>query len=199
MSLYGSPADYDESLSSFLSNHVKYHEQFGSPVPNPYYWAGNEHDFLAPWLFSIGPNCTNTQYWTRKLTYMHFSNTPHGIPGNDDYGSMSTWLLFGSLGLFPQAGTSRFFIGSPRINNAKLTLKHWNKVNTHLEINVLNNSEENTFIKKLLVNNQEWKLPYIDRSMLVNENVKLDFYMHSIPSSGLCSASASASTFSSVK
>jgi predicted alpha-1,2-mannosidase len=186
MALYESPEAFDASLQSFLSNHVPYHEKFGSAVPNPYYWAGNEHDFLAPWLFNVGPNCINGQYWTRKLTYMHFSNTPHGIPGNDDYGSMSTWLLFGSLGIFPQAGTSRFFIGAPRVNTASIRLKHWNAPSTLLEIVTHNNSQENTYIEKLLVNGKEWTVPYIDRSVLTSSDVKLEFFMSSTPFSGLC-------------
>jgi len=184
--LYSSPDEFNANLESFMSNHVIFHEKFGSSVPNPYYWAGNEHNFLAPWLFNVGSNCTNTQYWTRRLTYMHFSNTPHGIPGNEDYGSMSTWLLFASIGLYPQAGTSRFFIGSPRIISGKIRLHHWNRTDTYLEIVTVNNSPENVYVDKLFVNGKEWLKPFIDRSDLTHMNVKLEFYMHSDAISSLC-------------
>jgi putative alpha-1,2-mannosidase len=188
MNLYDSPAAFDASLRSFLDNHVSYQEKLGSAAPNPYYWAGNEHDFLAPWLFSYGPNCTSTQYWTRRLTQMHFSNTPHGIPGNDDYGSMSTWLLYASLGIYPQAGSTRYILGSPRVAHAMMTLQHWKSTPTTLEIVTYNNDNTaNVFVEKLLVNGVEWTQPFIDRSMLTNTaNVKLEFYMHSAPTSGLC-------------
>lgn len=188
LALYNSPNDFNEALSQFLENHVPYFDKFGNAVPNPYYWAGNEHDHLAPWLFNIGPNCTNTQYWTRKLTYMHYSNTPHGIPGNEDYGAMSSWFIFTSLGIYPQAGTTRFFIGAPRVKEAKITLTHWNEPRTTvLTILTENNSVENTYIDKLLVNGQVWDKPYLDRSVLTSGDVTLQFFMHNTPTSSLCS------------
>lgn len=29
-----------------------------------------------------------------------------GLPGNDDYGTMSAWFLFASIGFYPRAGSS---------------------------------------------------------------------------------------------
>ena len=180
ISLFPSPAAFDQALSDFFVNHIPYHEKFNSAAPNPYYWAGNEHDFLASYLFNYGPNCTNTQYWSRLANQMHFSNTPHGIPGNEDYGSMATWLLFSSLGIFPNAGTSQFLVGSPRVQSAKLKLRHWNSDYSTLEIITYGNSAENVFVEKLLVNGVEYKQPFIERSVLANPSgVKLEFYMHS--------------------
>jgi hypothetical protein len=37
-------------------------------LPNPWYWAGNEPDLLAPWLFNFARGAaTRTQFWTRWL------------------------------------------------------------------------------------------------------------------------------------
>lgn len=186
--LYPSPEAFDASLETFMVNHVPFHNKFGSAAPNPYYWAGNEHDFLAPYMFNFGPDCTNTQYWTRELTKMHFSNTPHGIPGNDDYGSMATWVLFSSLGLFPQAGLNRFLLTSPRVKAATVVLKKLNSNRpSKLVIKTYNNSDSNVFVQKLLVNGQEWTSPIIDRNVLVAKDiVTLEFYMQSTKASGLC-------------
>ncbi len=41
--------------------------KLGNLLPNPYYWAGNEHDMLAPFMFNWGPNCTKSQYWARQV------------------------------------------------------------------------------------------------------------------------------------
>ena len=54
---------------------------------------------------------------------MHFHDSPAGLPGNDDYGSMSTWLLWGSLGVYPVAGTDAFLVGSPAVQAATVTLQ----------------------------------------------------------------------------
>lgn len=37
----------------------------GTALPNPYYWAGNEPDILAPWLFSLAGRPDLTAKWTR--------------------------------------------------------------------------------------------------------------------------------------
>ena len=98
VSLFGSPEAFDASLETFFAKHVSYQEKWGSSIPNPFYWAGNEHDMFAPLMFNFGADCTRSQYWMRRLQLMHYSNSPHGVPGNEDYGAMASWLLFASLG-----------------------------------------------------------------------------------------------------
>lgn len=187
ISLFPSPEAFDKTLSDFFSQHIPFHEKFKSAAPNPYYWAGNEHDFLAPFLFNYGPNCTNTQYWSREANVLHFSNTPHGIPGNEDYGSMATWFLFSSLGFFPNTGSTKFLIGSPRVKEATVKLRHWNSADSVIRVVTYNNSPQNVFIQKLLVNGIEYRQPFIDRSVLADPNgVTLEFFMDSNPASGLC-------------
>jgi len=95
-------------------------------LPNPYYWAGNEPDILHPWLFVFGGRPDLTQKWTRWVAQhkchgvgcpcsaLHRYNTkPDGIPGNDDYGTLSAWLVFSGVGIYPLAGTPLYLIGSP--------------------------------------------------------------------------------------
>lgn len=188
IALYPSVDAYNSALESFFYNHIANYEKFGNALPNPYYWAGNEHDFLAPWMFNFGGACTRSQYWVRKLIPMHFSNTAHGIPGNEDYGSMATWVLFASLGLYPQAGTSRFLLSSPNVLNAKIQLHHVRGVPASvLEVVSYNNTLENTFVQKLLVNGVEHTQSWIDRTVLAAPGgCKLEFFMASEEVSGLC-------------
>ena len=61
IALHPSPEAFDEALQSFFVNHLKFTENIKEVLPNPYYWAGNEHSFMVPWLFNYGPDCTNTQ------------------------------------------------------------------------------------------------------------------------------------------
>ena len=128
---------------------------------------------------------------------MHFSNTPHGIPGNEDYGAMASWISFAALGIFPRAGTTQFMIGSPRVERANLQLRHFSSSSSSgslqrtslLQIITYNNGPENVFVEKLLVNGVEHNSPFIEREVLASlEGAKLEFFMHSAPSSGLCSA-----------
>jgi putative alpha-1,2-mannosidase len=49
--------------------------------------------------------------------------SPRSFPGNDDLGQMSSWYLFGALGLYPAIpGTDVLVLGSPLFRNATLHL-----------------------------------------------------------------------------
>jgi hypothetical protein len=84
------------------------------------YWAGNEPDILAPWLFVFGGCAHHTQYWTRWLVEHKYSADADGIPGNDDYGTMSAWLVFAALGLYPLSGAPFYIVGSPSLQVHRL-------------------------------------------------------------------------------
>lgn len=67
-----------------------------------YYDPANEPDIAYPYLFSYFKGEEwRTQRLTRDLLAKHFSTQPHGIPGNDDTGTMSAWALFSMMGFYP--------------------------------------------------------------------------------------------------
>jgi putative alpha-1,2-mannosidase len=43
-----------------------------------------------------------------------YSGLPDGLPGNDDYGTMSAWYMFASLGFYPQAGSTNYIVPNPK-------------------------------------------------------------------------------------
>jgi len=194
IALFPSPAAFEAALDTYFEEHVAYNEKLGSAVPNPYYWAGNEHNMFTPWMFSFNTetaNCTKTHFWSRYLTNHHFSAKPNGLPGNDDYGSMSSLLLFASLGFFPQAGTTNFVISSPRVQSATLVLdKLYNLpegVSSELKIVTYDNSDVNVYVSRLVVDGVEHSSPFIDRSQLAKKGgTLLEYYMSSTPASSLC-------------
>jgi putative alpha-1,2-mannosidase len=40
--------------------------------------------------------------------------------GNDDYGTMSSWFMFGALGFYPLSGSDIYMIGSPLFENVTI-------------------------------------------------------------------------------
>jgi predicted alpha-1,2-mannosidase len=77
------------------------------------YWAGNEPDLSAPYLFALAGRPDLTQKWVRWLLETQFSDGPAGLPGNDDGGTMSAWYLFSAMGIFPVVGSDRYIVGAP--------------------------------------------------------------------------------------
>ena len=59
----------------------------------------------------------------RSIARTHFPNTPGGIPGNDDLGSMSSWLAFAVMGLMPACpGTDQYLVLPPMADEVTLHL-----------------------------------------------------------------------------
>ncbi len=98
---------------------------------------------------------------------------PNGLPGNDDYGTMSANVLFTSLGFYPLAGTSKFFISSPRVTSGKLSLGL--SADAYIEVVTYNNSPDNVFVEKLLLNGVEVTSPIIDRAVLTGQFTQQEY------------------------
>jgi len=129
-------------------------------MPNPYYWAGNEPDILAPWLFTVAKRPDLTQKWTRMMLATQYNSRPDGLPGNDDYGTMSAWGVFGCLGFYPQAGSSRYLIGSPCFENAIISRPGLSDI----QIIAHGASETNVYVQNLTVNGVARNVPFLDHS-----------------------------------
>lgn len=97
------------------------HESVGV-MPQKYYWHGNEPDIHASFIFSALDDHAGSARWSRWIVRNRYDATPHGLPGNDDAGTMSAWLVFASLGVFPIAGTDLYLLGSPLFSEAVLHL-----------------------------------------------------------------------------
>jgi predicted alpha-1,2-mannosidase len=78
-----------------------------------YYWHGNEPGLHTPWLFAIWGERAEAARWTRWAADTFYGTGPDGLPGNDDSGTMSAWLLFASAGLYPIAGFDHYVVGVP--------------------------------------------------------------------------------------
>jgi len=88
----------------------------------PYYWAGNETDLNAPFLFAQLGRPDLTQQWTRWIVDTIYDDTPAGVPGNDDGGTMGAWYVLATLGLYPIPGTDDWILGAPRFPRARITV-----------------------------------------------------------------------------
>lgn len=79
-----------------------------------HYWPSNEPDLSAPWFFAAWGSPGETWSWVDWIVTSLYTDGVDGIPGNDDGGTMSAWLLFAGTGLYPIAGTDRYIVAEPR-------------------------------------------------------------------------------------
>jgi predicted alpha-1,2-mannosidase len=83
---------------------------------------GNEPTLQVPWLYDWVGRPYRTQAAVRRALRL-YSTAPAGYPGNDDLGTLSSWYVFGALGLYPAVpGVSLLAIGSPLFRHASVAL-----------------------------------------------------------------------------
>eukprot|EP00762_Andalucia_godoyi_P004942 ANDGO_01410.mRNA.1 putative glycosidase Rv0584 len=110
-SFYPSASSYTSQLETLASNGM---ECPLNDLPCPYYWPGNEPDILSLYEFL---DLSKTQHWLRMLAPFKFTQNPDGIPGNDDYGTMSAWYVWYALGFYPATAVGEYRVGIPRFSN----------------------------------------------------------------------------------
>ncbi|WP_210516010.1 GH92 family glycosyl hydrolase [Hymenobacter terricola] len=86
-----------------------------------YYQAFNEPCMLETYLFTHAGRPDKTQFYARKAL-ANFSARADGLPGNDDSGTTSAWLVWAMLGLYPNAGQDFYYLGSPTFTKATIRL-----------------------------------------------------------------------------
>ena len=88
------------------------------------YDPANEPDIAYPYLFTYFKGEEwRTQKIVRELISKHYSDKPNGIPGNDDCGTMSTWLIFSMMGLYPDCpGSTSYALTAPVFDRVTLHL-----------------------------------------------------------------------------
>jgi predicted alpha-1,2-mannosidase len=84
--------------------------------------AGNEPGMLAPYLFIHACRQDLTASWVHRVLASSYNSGRAGLPGNDDAGALSAWLIWSSLGLYPNAGQPFYYLGSPSFPAARIRL-----------------------------------------------------------------------------
>lgn len=88
------------------------------------YDQGNEPDILAPWLYIHAGRPDRTAERLRAILAKDYGSGRGGLPGNDDAGTLTSWYVWASIGLFPNAGQPFYYIGSPLFERTVLHLEH---------------------------------------------------------------------------
>lgn len=66
------------------------------------YDVANEPDITYPFLFNYVPGQEwRSQQQVHDIIAEHYTLEPGGIPGNDDTGTLSAWLVFSMMGIYP--------------------------------------------------------------------------------------------------
>ncbi len=91
---------------------------FGIAYYGNQYAPGNEHDLQAPFLYNYAGAPWKTQAMARAAASL-YTPTTDGLPGNDDLGALSGWLVWTMLGIYPMTpGAPLYVTASPVFERA---------------------------------------------------------------------------------
>jgi predicted alpha-1,2-mannosidase len=180
VNLFNSRDEFAQQLHQFHADALLW--PLNTTLPNAFFWAGNEPTFLTPFLFNVAGNqyAHLTQAWVPLLDDTYFFNGPAGVPGNDDYGAMASWLVFGYLGLYPLASTANYTLFVPRFDNLTLTLSPTRSLQL---VSHGRPSIGPVFLANASINGQFLPTPFVTHAHLLQGGAvsRLDFFLTSEP------------------
>lgn len=126
---------------------------------------GNEPSMHIPYLYNYVGQPWRTQKRVRTLLKQWFRDDLMGIPGDEDGGGLTAFVVFSQLGFYPVTpGLPMYVIGSPVFKTAKVHVRN----NKTFEVECLNYSPDNKFIQSATLNGKPWNKSWFSHEDLMN-------------------------------
>ncbi|MCP4312097.1 MAG: glycoside hydrolase family 92 protein [Bacteroidetes bacterium] len=126
----------------------------------------NEPSLHIPYLYNYAGQPWKTQKRLRKLLDEWFRNDLMGVPGDEDGGGMSSFVVFSAMGFYPVTpGDPVYSIGSPMFEYVSIDLGDGKT----FEIEAQNASLENKYIQSATLNGEILNRPVITHDAIMNE------------------------------
>ena len=126
---------------------------------------GNEPSFHVPYLYNFAGEPWKTQKLVRKLLEAWFRNDLMGIPGDEDGGGMTAFVVFSSLGFYPVTpGRPEYAWGSPLFKRVTIDLQNGKT----FVLDAPNASDDAKYIQRVKVNGKEVKGTWLAHDAVAN-------------------------------
>ena len=123
----------------------------------------NEPSLHVPYLYNYAGQPWKTQKRVRQMLSTWFRNDLMGVPGDEDGGGMSSFVVFSSVGLYPVTpGTAEYAIGSPVFEKATVELSNGKQ----FRVIARGASAENKYVVSAKLNGKA-----LDRMFLSHEDI----------------------------
>ena len=153
----------------------------------PYAWLGNEPCVETPWIYDFWGQPWKTQSIVRRAMTELYSSKPAAYPGNDDLGEMSSWYVFGALGMYPELpGSDILVLSGPLFPKAVVHAGTG-------DITIIANgaAKDAPYVQNLTINGQTWNKPWL-RFSDICRGATLAFDLGATPNASWASDSSDA-------
>lgn len=128
----------------------------------------NEPSFHIPYLYNYAGAPWRTQKRIRSLLDQWYRNDLMGIPGDEDGGGMTAFVVFSQMGFYPVTpGSPTYNIGSPCFPYVKMHVGN----GKFFEIKAHNASFINKYIQSAKLNGKVWNKPWFNHTDIANGGV----------------------------
>jgi predicted alpha-1,2-mannosidase len=129
------------------------------------YSMGNEPSFHIPYLYNLTGSPWKTQKKIRMLLNTWFKDNIFGIPGDEDGGGMSAFVVFSAMGFYPiTPGVPVYTIGSPLFSKVTINLPNGNK----FTLLAPDCNLQNKYIQSAKLNGKVLDTPWFTHDDLIN-------------------------------
>lgn len=126
---------------------------------------GNEPSFHIPYMYNYFGAPWKTQKRTRFLLDVWFKDNIFGIPGDEDGGGMTAFVVFSSMGLYPMTPGLPFYdITSPVFEKTSINLQNGKTFTVVAE----GASKTKKYIQKAFINGKEITSPFITHQQIMD-------------------------------
>lgn len=117
----------------------------------------NEPSMHIPYLYNYAGAPWKTQKRIRQMLDTWFRADLMGVPGDEDGGGTTSFVVFSSLGFYPVTpGMATFNIGSPLFTDSQIRLSNGNV----FHVVATNASADNKYIQSATLNGKTWDKPW---------------------------------------
>ena len=125
----------------------------------------NEPSLHIPYIYNYAGAPWKTQKRIRQCLDTWFRNDVMGIPGDEDGGGLTSFVVFSSLGFYPVTpGFPAYNIGSPLFTDIRVKLPSGKE----LHIIAKGSSRENKYIQSATLNGKPWNKPWFSHDDIKN-------------------------------
>ena len=125
----------------------------------------NEPSLHIPYIYNYAGAPWKTQKRIRQCLDTWFRNDVMGIPGDEDGGGLTSFVVFSSLGFYPVTpGFPAYNIGSPLFTDIRVKLPEGKE----LHIIAKGSSRDNKYIQSATLNGKTWNKPWFSQEDIKN-------------------------------
>ncbi|GAB7086125.1 GH92 family glycosyl hydrolase [Marinifilum fragile] len=158
-----------EGLTKLMGGKKKFVNKLQKVFDENLYDMANEPDIHYPFLFNYFKGEEwRTQKEVRRLINKYYKNAPDGIPGNDDCGTLSAWIVYSMMGMYPVCpGNTDYALSSPVFDKITIELNQEFYPGKKLEILSKKGNADDIFIKSIKRNGSNHSSYFINHADLV--------------------------------